>query len=305
MKLASLLFLLLSVGFYLMVHGLDLDVRTQFYMCLPWIMILGIPHGAVDHILYRQVSSLPVSVFYLLYVLLMGLYIVLWAFAPIPSILLFLVLSAFHFGQSQWGKYASVPNTIRILLGFSWGGFILSFLFFRNQDDLTHIAALATDVQFLQQIFTTSNLYFSTLCFGMATLLLYVLVYAKKWVSAKSWWMETGVLALLVVVFSLLPLLPAFTAYFTMLHSLRMLEDEFKLLHQNGIAESLTDFIRELLPLTIVSVVGGTILWLLIEYQVLQISMPFLFIVLIAIITFPHSIVMHSLYKKEMDAFME
>ena len=77
-----------------------------------------------------------------------------------------------------------------------------------------------------------------------------------------------------------------------------MLEDEFGLLKETGIVYTVFDFMIKLLPMTILSFCGLTIFVLAILEGWLEISFAFLSIVMIALITLPHSVVMHSLYNR-------
>jgi len=60
---------------------------------------------------------------------------------------------------------------------------------------------------------------------------------------------------------------------------------------------SVIGFVKQLLPYTLLSIVGGALLFGLVSYEFLEISYVFLSIILISILTLPHSVVMNSFYS--------
>jgi Brp/Blh family beta-carotene 15,15'-monooxygenase len=299
MKSTILLFTCLALAFYLFDAFFKLSIESQFIVALPWIVVFGISHGAVDHILYKQSSTLTLAQFYGVYIGLMGIYAALWYVSPKMALMSFLLLSAFHFGQSQWGGYTSVPVRLRNLLAFVWGGFVLSVLFVPHKQDLQEIAATAGDLDFLELLYDHSlrNL---ALIFGVATGILALTFLGKGWISLNQFLLESVMLLLVLVAFVYLPLLLGFVAYFAIVHSFRMLEEEYDLLLRAGFISSFSGFLSAIFPLTVLSIFGGLVLVGLIQWEVISISVSFLLIVLISLITFPHSIVMHGLYKKNL-----
>lgn len=69
------------------------------------ILLLGVPHGGLDGAIARRVGW-PVGIvswlgFHLVYIALAALVTVLWWFFPLPSLGVFLLVSALHFGASD------------------------------------------------------------------------------------------------------------------------------------------------------------------------------------------------------------
>jgi hypothetical protein len=90
-------------------------------------IIIGIPHGATDNHVFHHVlprgRALP---FYAGYLLIAAAYGGLWALAPGASLVLFLLLSVYHFGQSNL-FYTAIPEDagVKKLLYLPWGAFNL------------------------------------------------------------------------------------------------------------------------------------------------------------------------------------
>ncbi len=298
MQSKLVIFLLLSAVLYVLSVFFGRDLQTQMMMALPWILFLGIPHGAVDHILYKEASTLSLPVFYVFYLLSIFVYAALWFWIPQVALVLFLILSAFHFGQSQFGGYTSIPVFYRVLTSFFWGVLILAALLSFHTEELKEITLQGTDVSVLENVLL-SNVYQALFLVSLPIVaVLFFLSYRRSWWTSRVALRESLCLFSILLVFYFLPLLIAFACYFCILHSLRMLEDEFGLLKETGIVYTVFDFMIKLLPMTILSFCGLTIFVLAILEGWLEISFAFLSIVMIALITLPHSVVMHSLYNR-------
>lgn len=75
------------------------------------ILLIGIPHGAIDHVLYENCArNLPrksgihiaadhILYFYWNYLMIMAIWAAVWITIPEAALLSFLVVSAYHFGE--------------------------------------------------------------------------------------------------------------------------------------------------------------------------------------------------------------
>jgi Brp/Blh family beta-carotene 15,15'-monooxygenase len=67
------------------------------------LLVVGIPHGAIDHLISNPVFEIRSFKFFLMkYISLIGLYLIVWYFFPLLALLAFLVMSAYHFGQTHF-----------------------------------------------------------------------------------------------------------------------------------------------------------------------------------------------------------
>ena len=118
-----------------------ISVSDQLVFCLPLLLLLGIPHGAIDNILYqrsRQISNLKFIGVYLVFV---GLNIAFWLLLPSLAYLLFLLLSAYHFGQSQFSHYFKKQNIAAQALYLFWGIALLSSYVLFNLEEIHLVMA--------------------------------------------------------------------------------------------------------------------------------------------------------------------
>jgi beta-carotene 15,15'-dioxygenase len=95
-----------------------------------FILITGIPHGAVDHIVAARVFGLQQTFgdqmrFYGSYLLTMLLFGLLWVLSPLTGFILFLVISVYHFGQGDL-NWLDIPGPAGLMLYVSRGIMLLA-----------------------------------------------------------------------------------------------------------------------------------------------------------------------------------
>ena len=94
------------------------DAQVQLVVLSPIILLLGVPHGALDIVFVRQLtriqSTAEWSLFAIAYLAAAAAVVVLWWFAPGWFLASFLLVSAFHFSGDP---EAATPALIRVLYG--------------------------------------------------------------------------------------------------------------------------------------------------------------------------------------------
>lgn len=104
--------------------------QSFFWLGLLAILFLGIPHGATDYLIFKNLKrsflgSKKLFHFYLSYLAIMALYGIIWIGAPSIGLLIFIVLSLFHFGQSNWVYIFPESSVLSWLTYTIWGMFVL------------------------------------------------------------------------------------------------------------------------------------------------------------------------------------
>jgi len=117
LTLATLIFLILP-------H--QSDIQTVFstgFICIGMVTV-GIPHGAVDHLLETGKWDVKLAPLFVLKYLILGFIMaLLWYFVPSMALAVFLGYSAWHFGQADGHKWKlSQP------LSFLWGATVLAYM---------------------------------------------------------------------------------------------------------------------------------------------------------------------------------
>ena len=121
-----------------------------------------------------------------------------------------------------------------------------------------------------------------------------------KQISGPLFFKEMLLFGLIHLCFYTLPLLVGFTIYFSTLHSMQVLLEEFDYLKKRMMKLSMADFILLVTPYTLISIVGLAILLVLSHFQIIAISGTLLVFIVISILTLPHSIVMDNFYFKSL-----
>ncbi|MGM0479415.1 MAG: Brp/Blh family beta-carotene 15,15'-dioxygenase [Bacteroidota bacterium] len=275
----------------------DFTIADQLLLSFPLILFLGLPHGAIDNVLFLRNKSEGNIKFITVYVMMVLAYIALWFLSPTTAYILFLLLSAYHFGQSQFSHYLKRSNRLIKLLYFSWGVTLLSGLVYFNQADIKQISA---SINFIDiKVLHGENLMFLLfLISSISAGILLILMTIKGILTTETLAMETLVLFLIQVCFVLMPLFLGFTLYFVVLHSLKVLQEEYTYLFKVKSKSSLLKFIKLLAPLSILSIFGTIALFSLIYFELLPIGYGYLFLIIISSITFPHIFVMEKFYSK-------
>ncbi|WP_332914093.1 Brp/Blh family beta-carotene 15,15'-dioxygenase [Algoriphagus boritolerans] len=112
--------LLICLGFMISPEN---NVTVQFSLVVIILLSVGIPHGAIDHLISNpQIDKNGLVKFLIIYLSLIAAYLTFWYFLPVLALIAFLIMSAYHFGQSHflteptlksysWLLYLSVVDT--------------------------------------------------------------------------------------------------------------------------------------------------------------------------------------------------
>ena len=106
-----------ALTFTLWALALPLDTPAATYLCAALMMLGGLPHGAYDIALATRAFRLGRRAIVLViagYLAVAATMALLWAFAPVAALLVFLMISAFHFGE-DWTMIA--PRLLRAMAG--------------------------------------------------------------------------------------------------------------------------------------------------------------------------------------------
>jgi len=274
----------------------DISVATQLLICTPFLLFLGIPHGAIDNVLYIRDRKISNFRFIGIYLIIIASNVLLWFVAPVLAYGLFLILSAYHFGQSQFSHYfKSQPLLIKTLFSL-WGLAILSALVFFNLGEIYQIMADSDEFSKFGIVHGENFMtyFFFTSFFGTIAILIYLSI--KKIISIETLLMELLVLSLVLICFFLMPLLIGFTLYFVILHSFKVLREEFNFLLSDQKVHSFKSFMAMITPFTLLSIFGIAFLFGLIYFDIFNMSYGYCLLIVISSITLPHVFVMDNFY---------
>ena len=270
------------------------------------MIVLGIPHGATDHIVFffkKNTTSkkLPWTYFLKIYLGIMLAYALAWYFLPMICFIVFLLFSAYHFGQSQLyyfkikkGRWSKLISPILYL---SWGNvLLLSILGFNAKETLSILAQ--TPFSNLMQFVLIHFTYFLGTNLTILLLLLIGLFLQSK-VSFLKVLQEVGLLLLLLFLCWSTSLLWSFAIYFALWHSLQTIEQEIKVFDNHFAKKySWKNYIKDALPFSMISFLGiGMVLIGLSFFEFGTSNLLFVFFVLISILTAPHAWLIENIYE--------
>lgn len=299
MNRISFLFLsLLLLSFAGLSGNGTIDIGIELAISGVLIALVGIPHGAIDHIITTKGRSVSKVDFYAFYLGLIAVYTILWLMFPRLCLAAFLAISAFHFGQSQFSHYPDIPQKVKTIMATAWGVTIISSLVFFNHGQIAEAALAMADVAYLMPVF---DLDVHKWLFGAGTaitLVFMMVAWNKGWLTGEKVLFEIYLLGLICLCFYLLPVLLGFTLYFTVLHSLKVMEEEYMYLRKQYNSLPLGRFILLFLPFTLLSFIGMGLLTAVSLSGLVDISVPVLILVAISVLTLPHSVVMNGFYER-------
>lgn len=288
--------------FFILAGMLNIEFSLNFQYAAVFLLmgIIGLSHGSIDHIIASDFLGLiqknKKHLFILFYIIIIGLYILLWYFFPLVSFSLFIVYSAYHFGQADVAFLSNkFSKTTKRLLGFSYGLMLISAFTVFNES-----YAESTYPIWFQDILHFEILYKSALyIFLISTIFFFfsftILLYKKKIVSNSAVYLLIKTLLIIALFFYLPPLL-GFSLYFGLWHSLFVLKIEFQEALKIKVVNNIKSFIQKLIPFTLVSLVA-----MLIIIYLGKETAHFTTLIAISVLAFPHTILMHFLYEKRIN----
>jgi lycopene beta-cyclase len=218
--------LAISTYFLISSQGSPFTETYMYSIIVIGLLLIGIPHGAVDHLLKRD--SKPLIYFIAKYLLIMALNFILWIISPILALSLFLLYSSFHFGESELESFGDSTQTIKSALkAASIGALILFIVVFGHWQEsisiLKNIDGLWPKNAIEIQI--NSITFYALVSFAFIGLFLCLYQNKKNFVQ----------LVLILFIGLFLPLIAAFSLYFVCQHSFNAWQDLKKGLSLNSI----------------------------------------------------------------------
>jgi len=122
--------LLFAVVLFIIDTICQFSINTQISFLIFILILFGVPHGALDLYIDQHLhpSEKGQKVFLIKYLANILAYALVWYFFPIAALVIFILITAFHFGEIDWmGKtHLLIHKIIYTLLGFAWILFMLT-----------------------------------------------------------------------------------------------------------------------------------------------------------------------------------
>jgi Brp/Blh family beta-carotene 15,15'-monooxygenase len=247
------------------------------WICFISILVLvGIPHGAIDHLLLSpEINKKKLFNFILKYLVIIVAYLAIWMIFPTWALLAFILMSAYHFGQSHFIKLKI--KKLERLTYLSLGLYFLSTILWGDFEYTTAILSNIIEVSSLKNY----GFPFIILTFSLSTVL--IVINLKK----DAFWLLLESILLGILLYHL-PLLLGFIIYFGFWHSLPSMNEEFEALKNYLRVDKVKEFIKKLLPFTLISLIGITLILVIFSKMMNTDQLTLLFFVMVSLISAPH-----------------
>lgn len=277
----------------------DEMVTVQYVLLAVGTVVIGIPHGATDNYLYVQLVGGRKTVrFYAVYLLVAIVYGVFWIYLPGFSLILFLLISVYHFGQSNL-FYVDLPEhaVVKKLIYVPWGAFNLAApLLFRYEEAAPIIRFLIGYNPIPIEAAHFRAPLVTTILLVVNAAILWAL-YRSRCLSRNSLLKELVSFVLLFGVYATAPLFVSFIVYWVFWHSLNSAIEISRTWRGRPPLAQVWQFYKAAIPLTLVTFAGmAVIFWAVDVYGSLE-GLVGTFFVIIAAVTVPHTVVMERLYR--------
>ncbi len=195
---------------------------TQISFLILILILFGVPHGALDLYIdqHLQKTDSKQVVFLAKYIANILVYASIWYFFPIAALVIFIFITAYHFGEIDWmGKTSTILHKfIYSLLGFAWILFLLTKNIHFALDIFLTMGRSTIQKEGLIPL--AAKIYPYTMLIIVAVYLM--LFFFKSYFFEKntSYYYSLLQTTLLVVFVLYMPLWISFTFYFGFWHSL-------------------------------------------------------------------------------------
>lgn len=275
-----------------------IKIENQIIYCSMLIIAFGIPHGALDHILFFKKRNTSQIKFYSIYLGLVISFILLWIYFPIQSLILFLIISAFHFGESQFEDIKIKKYLHSLSLYLIWGLSLLINLIFYNVNELNDLTTFFKDTESFNYLYNHEFVTYGFFILNITTICMLLNLIHKKIINWNTLLSELFLFGLIHLTFYLFPFIIGFTLYFVILHSIKVMKYEYNFLKKESKNFNLINFLKLVTPYTLLSLFFTGLFFVLSYNELISISIPLLSIIIISAITLPHAIVMHIFYNE-------
>ncbi|SIR98252.1 Brp/Blh family beta-carotene 15,15'-dioxygenase [Natronorubrum thiooxidans] len=290
------------------------------------VVVLGLPHGAVDHLVLPRARGEPVTrrslaLVGLLYLFVGTAYAVLWLLAPVPAFVLFILITLVHWGQ---GDVYALLEFVRADYLETRPSRLLALVVRGGLPMLVPLVAFPAQYAFvaetivglfnpdaaaaLEPVFSPAARTAIALGFGALVAFALLRGFLRTEPGGRGPWLVDVTETLgLVVYFTVVPPILAIGLYFCFWHSLRhilrtMLVDAVAstALERGAIGTAWRRFARDSAPLTVGGLIVLVGIWFIVPQTPASVAdVLAVYLVTIAVLTLPHVVVVTLLDREQ------
>jgi len=291
---ASLLLIGIALFFPNLLNQLTLPIL------LLSVFIIGIPHGAIDHIMATELYGLKNSfkdhlLFYTSYLFIMLIIAVLWIYAPVAGMILFLLISIYHFGQADMEDFlnSSAPNYLWYILR---GVLIIGLIVFSDPSTTYPIIseAMRIDPIAFEEFMPDASLSVLILLTLYSAFILWGILQSHFQQNLR-FVADSVLLTGLIIITG--PLI-GFAIYFALWHSIGHVNEMKEFFETKRKSLSFFEFYKKATPFTLVSLFGLLMLYGINQFLLLEGEFITLMFILISVLTLPHLFIADKMYRQ-------
>jgi Brp/Blh family beta-carotene 15,15'-monooxygenase len=232
-------FIALVIFLLLIQSKVDLTITTKYIICFFLLVFL------------KEKINFPKLLFYFTYISLVLFVFFFWYLNPKISLIVFLILSSFHFGKEDLEIYISKIFRFRVIIFFLKGSLIILLPLYFKYDETNEIF---NSILFLQSSTLIPSI-FVKLLLPLNLLLqffFYIYILIKRNILYKDFLIIFSEIFLIIIIFYLFSIITAFTLYFCFIHSLKNIIAISNELNSN-IYLGFRSFLLKSLPITVIT----------------------------------------------------
>lgn len=273
-----------------------MSIELQTFVGFLLIFSFGILHGANDLVLIQKTlesknskATFQILTFYLSFV---GLGFLLFYLVPFFALLLFILVSGYHFGEQHWQLNCNDSKKgFLVFFQTAYGLLILSILFLFHPTEVNkiilNISAWNIPFSWLKLFFYC--IVFLTMCSGIS-------IYIQKIKWKRPFFLELILLLVFSVLFKTSSLIWGFALYFIIWHSIPSMRDQIQFLYGSTSLQKCWLYIRSGFLIWLISIIGILTLYYFFNHYYFFEALFFSFL---AAITFPHVWVIIQMFKRK------
>lgn len=262
------------------------------------IITFGILHGSNDIVLLNKIKETnffisPAKLLFS-YILVVLSTVLLFYYIPAFALIVFITISAFHFGEQHWNKKLMHLNSFfKIIYQLVYGFFILFLLFNFQLNEVIKVVYEISAVTISTTVLFTVFVFFSIILLLLSTYL-YI-----KGTSFKTLILLEGFYILVfAIIFKMTTLIWGFAIYFIFWHSIPSLIDQVNFLYGNWNKKNFILYCKSAFWYWIISIAGIFLLYFTLGEKRLFEGLFFSFL---AAVTFPHVIVIITMNNQKLN----
>ena len=273
-------------------------ISGEFEILIGFLLIFsfGILHGSNDILLIESFtfkkSNYTFSKILSIYLLVVLSAVFIFYYIPIVAMLLFILFSAYHFGEQHWEHHnLEIGRYAKMSFYFIYGNFILLLLFVFNKSEVIEVVASITGYN-MSKAFISYSFIANSIALGIYIILLIL----KSQSFKKRIFKELFFLLIFAIIFKVSTLIWGFTIYFIFWHSIPSLFEQVSFIYGDYNTKNSLQYFKNALPYWIISIIGIGIIYFIFKDENIFYALFFSFI---AAVTFPHSIVINEMFKNK------